>query len=280
MTEAVGTVPARATQPLWRFSFSGSMLRPLLAVLPPVAFLAGLVALWALLSAYGLIPAFVLPGPAAVGEVFVTQGHVLLRHAIATGSEALSGFVIGNIAAVLAACLLGFSQPLKDMFYPYALASRAIPIIVFTPVFVVVLGRGIAPIIGIVSFSVYFPTFLNMIRGLKSADADYYEMLHTFSASPLQRLRMIEFPAAMPYLFAALKVSASSAFISALVSEWIGANAGLGYLVVVSGQYFRLPLMWAAIFTAAAMTLTLLGLVHLAEHRLSRYTAHAPEMGQ
>lgn len=250
------------------------------SVLPPVLFLALLVAGWAAASANGLIPAYVLPAPGAIAGIFLTKGDALLRHAGATATEALSGFVIGNVAAILAACLLSFSQTLKEMFYPYALASRAIPIIVFTPVVVVLLGRGIPPIIAIVSFSVYFPTFLNMIRGLKAADADFYEMLHSYSATPLQRLCIIEFPVAMPYLFAALKVSASASFISALVSEWIGANQGLGYLVVVSGQYFRLPLMWAAIFCAAAMTLTLLGLVHLAEHLFGRYTAHAREVGQ
>jgi NitT/TauT family transport system permease protein len=252
---------------------------PLIQYGPPTAFVATVILLWSLLSRAGVIPAFLLPPPEAIGAEFIFNTEVLVRHGSITALEALSGFVIGNIAAIVGAAMLSSFPALRDALYPYALISRAIPIVVFTPVVVIMMGRGLPPIIAIVSFAVYFPTFLNMTRGLKSAEADYYEMLHTYSATPLQRLRMVEFPAAMPYLFAALKVSASSAFIAALVTEWIGSNVGLGYLVIVSSQYFRLPTMWAAIFTSSLLTLGLLGLVHLLEYALRRYTAAAPEIG-
>jgi NitT/TauT family transport system permease protein len=247
--------------------------------LPPAIFLVLLILAWDLLSRAGLIPSYILPSPTAIGYEFVANWHVLLKHATATTIEAVSGFLIGNIAAVVIAGLLTMSPILKEAFFPYALISRAIPIVVFTPVFVVMLGRGLPPILAIVSFSVYFPTFLNMMRGLNSVDADYDELLHTLSATPLQRLRLIQFPASMPFLFAALKVSASGAFISAVVTEWIGANIGLGYLVTDEAQYFKLPTMWAAIFTAAGLTLVLLGLVTLLERVLWRWTGTAKDLG-
>ena len=256
----------------------GRALRALLALLPPAVLLIGIVALWGVLSAYGLIPSYILPSPAAIGHEVETNRHVLLKHASATTLEAISGFLIGNTVAVIVAALFTMSPALKDAFLPYALMSRAVPIVVFTPLFVVLLGRGLPSIIAIVSFVVYFPTFLNMMRGLDAVDVDYRELLHTLSATPLQRLRLIEFPAAMPYLFAALKVSASGAFISALVTEWIGANTGLGYLVVVSSQFFKLPTMWAAIFTSALLTLALLGVVTLCERSLWRWTGLAKEL--
>ena len=256
----------------------GRALRALLALLPPAVLLIGIVALWGVLSAYGLIPSYILPSPAAIGHEVETNWHVLLKHASATTLEAISGFLIGNTVAVIVAALFTMSPALKDAFLPYALMSRAVPIVVFTPLFVVLLGRGLPSIIAIVSFAVYFPTFLNMMRGLDAVDVDYRELLHTLSATPLQRLRLIEFPAAIPYLFAALKVSASGAFISALVTEWIGANTGLGYLVVVSSQFFKLPTMWAAIFTSALLTLALLGIVTLCERSLWRWTGLAKEL--
>lgn len=247
------------------------------AVLPPAVCLLGLVLLWAAGSATGLIPFYFLPTPQAVALEFVNNTEVLVRHGAATLTEALAGFLIGNMTAIVAAAVLSSVPALRDMFYPYALVSRAIPIIVFAPVVVVLLGRGYPPIIAIVSFTVYFPTFLNMMRGLAAVEADLDELLHTFSASRRQRLFLVSFPTAVPYFFAALKISASSCFISALVTEWIGANVGLGYLVVVSSQYFKLASMWAAIFTSAGLTLTLLGLVHVLEHLCGRYTATAPE---
>ena len=256
-----------------------AMTRTTIGLLPPAIFLVVLVLLWAIGSAYGVVPNYLLPSPAAIFNEFVSNSRVLIKHASATALEALTGFAIGSIAGVVVATALTFSSVLREALYPYALVSRAIPFIVFTPLVVVLLGRGFPPIVAIVSFSVYFPTFLNMMRGLSAADADYHEMLHTMSATPLQRLRLVDFPVSMPYLFAALKVSASGAFISALVTEWIGADTGLGYLVVVSGQYFKLPTMWAAIFTSALLTLALLGAVTLAEKLLGRLTGAAREIG-
>lgn len=249
-------------------------------VLPPALFLVALVALWAAGANSGVIPHYLLPAPSVIAWEFVSNTGVLLRHGAATATEALGGFVIGSLAGLAAATAFSFSPTLRDAFYPYALLSRALPVVVFTPLVVVLLGRGMPPIIAIVAFTVYFPTFLGMMRGLNSADADYHEMLHTLSGSRLQRLWLIDFPAAMPYFFAALKVSASGAFISALIAEWVGSNVGLGYLVVVSSQYFKLPTMWAAIFTSALMTLALLGCVTVLERLLGRYTKTGDEGAQ
>lgn len=248
-------------------------------LLPPTTFLAIMVILWAIGSARGIIPNYLLPGPGAIAMEFTDNFGVLFKHARATAMEAVGGFAIGSVAGIVAACILSFSSALREAFYPYALLSRALPIIVFTPLVVVILGRGMPPIIAIVAFSVYFPTFLGMMRGLGAADADYHEMMHTLSASRLQRLWMVDVPVAMPFLFASLKISASGAFISALIAEWIGSNLGLGYLVIVSSQYFKLPTMWAAIFLSAFLTLGLLALVTLLEKSLGRLTAPTPEIG-
>ncbi|MCX5497788.1 ABC transporter permease [Kaistia dalseonensis] len=251
---------------------------PLGLILPPVLFTVALIAIWAALSAAGIIPRYILPSPEAIFNEFIKNYSVLTKHALYTISEALAGFVIGNCAAVLMAIVFSYSGLLKDAFYPFALISRAIPIIAFTPLLVIVLGRGLPPVIAVVSISVYFPAFLNMIRGLASADVDYHEMMHTLSASRWQRLRIVDWPASIPYLFAALKVSASAAFIGAIVAEWIGANKGLGYLVVISGQYFKLPTLWAAIIVAAGLTLILLAIVVLVERMLHRWTATATDL--
>lgn len=247
-------------------------------ILPPVLFVAALVGVWAVLSAAGVIPKYILPAPGAVFGEFVKNYAVLAKHAAFTTGEAVAGFLLGNAVAVLMAILFSYSPLMKDSFYPFALVSRAIPIVAFTPLLVIMLGRGLPPVIAVVAIAVYFPAFLNMMRGLTSADVDYHEMLHTLSASRWQRLKMVDLPASMPYLFAALKVSASAAFICAIVAEWIGANVGLGYLVVISAQYFKLPTLWAAIIVAALLTLALLGIVVLVERWLHRWTAAPSEL--
>ncbi len=251
---------------------------PLGMILPPALFVAALVGLWGVLSAVGVIPRYILPAPGAILDEFVKNHAVLTKHALTTVGEALAGFVIGNAAAVAMAIAFSYSALLKDAFYPFALISRAVPIIAFTPLLVIVLGRGLPPVIAVVAIAVYFPAFLNMMRGLASADVEYHEMLHTLSASRWQRLKIVDWPASLPFLFAALKVSASAAFIAAIVAEWIGANQGLGYLVVISSQYFKLPTLWAAIIVAAVLTLLLLAIVVIVERLLHRWTATATEL--
>lgn len=232
---------------------------------PAAIFVALGIAAWSWLSAHGVIPRYLLPSPQALLAVIGSDGEALLRHGAATVQEALGGFILGNVVAIAASLLFAASTPVRACLYPLALASRAVPIVAITPLLVILLGRGMLPIIVVVAISVSFPTLLNMLRGLRSADVEYHELLHTLAASRWQRLRIIELPACLPFLFAALKVGASTAFIGAIVGEWIGANAGLGYLIVISGNYFKIPMMWAAITVSATFTLLLVAAVTLAE---------------
>jgi NitT/TauT family transport system permease protein len=234
-------------------------------LLPPAVLIGALIALWAWMSAHGVIPAYLLPAPLALLKALGTNASELLRHGTATTVEALGGFAIGSGLGVVAAILLASSRWLRQSFFPLALASQAVPIAAITPLIVLLIGRGLPAILTVVSIAAFFPMLINMTRGLREADVSYHELLHSLSATGAQRLRMIELPAALPYLFAALKVSASASFITAIVGEWIGSNVGLGYLIVISGQYFKIPTLWAAVLVAAVLTLTLVGLVALAE---------------
>jgi NitT/TauT family transport system permease protein len=230
-------------------------------VLPPALCAALLLAAWAYLTGRGIIPRYLLPSPQAIGKELTTHTAVLARHAGVTLEEALGGFAIGNAAAVALSLVFAWSAPVRRALYPLALATRAVPIVAVTPLLVIAFGYGIAPIVAVVAISVYFPTLLNMVRGLQSADVEYQELLHVLSASRLQRLCLIELPASLPYLFAALKVGASTAFISAIVGEWIGSGRGLGFLIVESGYHFRLATLWSAVAIAGLLTLLTIGLV-------------------
>lgn len=235
------------------------------AIMPPVILVIAILALWAWMSARGFIPNYLLPAPTRLLSTIVTQASVLLRHGLATTTEALGGFAIGSLVGVVVSILLASSRRLRDCFFPLALASQAVPIAAITPLIVLLIGRGLPAILTLVAITAFFPVLINMTRGLRVADVGYYELLHSLSASRFQRLRMIELPAALPYLFAALKVAAAASFINAIVGEWIGSNVGLGYLIVISGQYFKIPMLWAAVVVTSALTLILVGVVSLTE---------------
>jgi NitT/TauT family transport system permease protein len=237
-----------------------------------------LLAVWAWAAQSGVMPRWFLPAPGAIAYEFVGNTTVLWKHTKITAVEAIGGCLLGSAAGIAAALAMSGSSVLREIFYPYALASRAMPLVVFTPIIVVMLGRGSMPIILIVGISTYFPVFLGMMRGLSQTNTERMELLHSFSATPQQIMWKIRFPSSIPYLFTALKLSASASFINTIVTEWIASNAGLGYLVMVSGQYFKLATMWAAIVIAAMMTLLLLAVITGLERLAVRYTSLATEI--
>jgi NitT/TauT family transport system permease protein len=244
------------------------------AFAPPALVLLGLVALWAVLAAWSIIPRYLLPTPGALLHALITDTDLLFKRGAYTAQEAWTGLLLGNLTAVAAAIGFAFSAPLRRCLYPMALVSRAVPMIAIVPLLVIALGYGMTPIITMVAISTFFPTLLNMVRGLHSADVAYHELLHTLSASRLQRLRMVDLPAALPYLFAALKVGASGCFVGALVGEWAGANAGLGglgYLIEMSSYHFRLDMLWAGVVVAVLLTLCTLAAITLAERIFTRW---------
>jgi ABC-type nitrate/sulfonate/bicarbonate transport system permease component len=234
-------------------------------LIPPLFGFAALLVLWQLLSDAGVVKKYVVPSPTAIANATSDNWSVLLRHAGHTTEEALLGFVIGNAIAIGLAMLFVYSRLARRSLYPIALTSRAVPIVAIVPVLVLWLGNTMAPRIFIASVVVFFPTLINMVRGLRSVDAEVNELFDSLSASTWQRLVKVRLPASLPYLFAALKIGAASCFIGAVVAEWIGANVGLGYLIVVSGYEFRVPVLWAAIVVAAALTLAMFALVALLE---------------
>lgn len=242
-------------------------------LLPPLCGLVALIGLWQLFSEASLIKRYVLPSPATIAVAIADNWVVLVRHAGHTVEEAVLGFVIGNTVAVALAMLFVYSRLARRSLYPLALVTRSVPIIAVVPVLILWLGDTMAPRIFIAAVVVFFPTLINMVRGLRSVDSEVTELLDSLSATAWQRLVKVRLPASLPYLFAALKIAAGACFIGAIVAEWVGATAGLGYLIVVSGYEFRVPELWAAVIIAALLTLAAFGLVALAERVATPWVA-------
>jgi NitT/TauT family transport system permease protein len=238
---------------------------------PPLMIILGVLAAWQIASSTGLVKEFVLPGVFTVIGAWFSDWALILKHARPTLIEALLGFAIGNTAAIALAVLFVHSNLAERGLFPVALGYRSVPLIALTPVLVLAMGNGMEPKIFIASMSCFFVTLVNMMRGLRSVDVEAAELMHSLSANWWQVLTKLRWPASMPFLFTALKLGAGSAFLGALVAEWVGSTEGLGYLIVLSSYQFHIPTMWATIFTASALALTGFFLVSLVERRVTRW---------
>jgi NitT/TauT family transport system permease protein len=217
------------------------------------------------------VPEFLIPAPSQVARSLVEEWPALQRNTGATLVESIGGFIAGNGVAILLAVLFVHSKPTERTLYPIAVAIRTVPIIAIAPILVLLFGNGYAPKIIIAALISFFPTLVNMVRGLESVESSALELMRVLSASPAQVFWKLRVPSSLPFLFAALKIAATSCVIGAIVSEWIGADTGLGYLITISTFEFRTGLLYAAMVVGSAMALALFGAVVVAERLIVRW---------
>ena len=240
-------------------------------VLLPLLVIAGLVLVWDIVIRVFSVPDYVVPTPGAVGQALVKERARLLDNAMPTIVESVGGFALGNLVAIAAALAFVHSKALERALYPVAVAVRTLPVVAIAPIFVLLLGNGYAPKIAIAALITFFPTLVNMVEGLESADPQALELMHVLSASKTEIFRYVRWPSSLPYLFSAMRIASTSSVLGALVAEWIGTNKGLGYLIVLTTYDFRTALLYAAMVVTSAIALAFFFLVSLVEWLLVRW---------
>lgn len=243
-------------------------------VLPALG-IGGLVLLWwAVIVAFGVKP-FIAPTPWAVLETLYDKRDVLLANLLPTALEAAGGFVLGNLAAIAIATVFVHNKTLQDIFFPVVLMFNAVPLVAKAPVLVLIMGNGMEPKITIAALVCFFPTLVNMVRGLESVNPQAMELMRVLSASKTEvffRLRLLN---ALPYLFSALRIAASMCVIGAVVGEWVGATVGIGAMILQATFNFDSPLLYAAIVMSASLSGLFFLLVTLVERWVIRWQPEA-----
>ena len=241
----------------------------------PALGIVGLIALWWLvIVAFGVKP-FIAPTPWAVLETLYAKRDVLLDNLLPTAFEAAGGFVLGNLAAIAVATVFVHNKTLQDIFFPVVLMFNAVPLVAKAPVLVLIMGNGVEPKITIAALVCFFPTLVNMVRGLESVNPQAMELMRVLSASKTEiffRLRLLN---ALPYLFSALRIAASMCVIGAVVGEWVGATVGIGAMILQATFNFDSPLLYAAIVMSATLSGLFFLLVTLAERWVIRWQPEA-----
>jgi ABC-type nitrate/sulfonate/bicarbonate transport system permease component len=199
------------------------------------------------------IPHWKLPAPSAIATELVLSRGLLMRHTWVTSQEVLIGFGAALVIGVGVAVLIGYSRTFQRVVYPLVISSQAIPIIVIAPLLLIWVGYGLAPKIIIVVMISFFPIVVNTVDGLKAVDPDMISLMRTLGASRWQVFRKVQVPTSLPYLFSGAKIAVTVSVIGAVIGEWVGANAGLGYLTKMSVPLFQTARSFAAIVILALM---------------------------
>jgi NitT/TauT family transport system permease protein len=237
----------------------------------PVAGIAALIATWAALVYLFKVPTFVAPSPQLVLATLVGKFGILMTNLLPTAIEAISGFLLGNAAAIVIATVFVHKKSMEQAFFPVVVLINTIPVVAKAPILVLLLGNGMEPKIAIAALICFFPTLVNMVRGLESVNPQSLELMKVLSASKSEIFFKLRMPNALPYLFSALKIAASTAVIGAIVGEWIGSTTGIGALIIQSTYNFDSAMLYATVIVGSAFSVAFFLVITLAERLVVRW---------
>lgn len=248
-----------------RITGLAKMLRRFL--LPTIAILACLI-LWEVLAVFTRIPAYLLPQPSNVIVALVQNFPFLMGHAWVTTVEIVLGFLLSIAIGIPIAMAIVGSRWIEDAVYPLLVLSQAVPKVALAPLLLVWIGFGIETKVVVAVLIAFFPVVIGAAVGFKSVPQ---EMVHLGRSMGLTGARMftkIRLPYALPSIFGGLKVSITLAVVGAVVGEFVGADRGLGYLILLYSGQLEMALMFAAIFVLVAIGIVSFAIVQFAERAL------------
>jgi NitT/TauT family transport system permease protein len=245
---------------------------PLRIVLPIIVLVFGLVA-WELVVRINDIQPYVLPGPWLILTTLVADWGVLWQSLLVTLLTTLEGFVCAAVGGIALALLFNQSRLLEYSLFPYAIILQVTPVIAIAPLLLIYLPQQTAVVVcaWIVAF---FPVLSNTALGLNSVDRNLAGLFQLYHASPMQTLRYLKLPAALPYILGGLRIAGGLSLIGAVVAEIAagsaGAGSGLAYRIAESGYRLNIPRMFAALLLLSAAGIVIYALLALVSHLVLR----------
>jgi len=217
----------------------------------------GLLVIWQALVSLTGVESFILPGPLAVARALVARWSLLAENAGVTILEILLGLAFGSLLGAASALLIAAFRPARDWLLPVLVVSQAIPVFALAPLLVLWFGYGLASKVAMATLIIYFPVTAAFYDGLKRTEPGWLDLARTMGGSRLAVLRVIRIPAALPALASGLRVATAVAPIGAVVGEWVGSSAGLGYMMLHANARLQIDVMFAALFVLAVFAVLL-----------------------
>src|ERR1700710_866546 len=224
--------------------------------LTPLAGVACFLLVWQIFVVAWGVPAYLLPSPSAIGYAFINQLPLLLSNGWVTVYEMLAGYALAVAIAIPLAIAITSSRRFNQLVMPTMLFFQIIPKVAIAPLFLVWFGVGPTPKILVAFLISFFPIVIDAAVGLRSMSLEMTDLARSMGASRMQVFAQFRLPTSLPYLFSGLKVAATLAIAGTVVGEFVGADKGLGYLLLTTNSNMETSLMFATI-----VALTIIGLV-------------------
>jgi NitT/TauT family transport system permease protein len=250
--------------------------------------LVPLALLWEGGKALFAIPSYKLPHLHEIFGDFLRRGAggelwlwIMAQNAAYTALEGLVGFVVGGVAGLALGVAFAHSRLLERGLLPYVIASQTVPILAIAPMVVVWLGTSWVSKAVIAAYLTFFPVTINMLRGLRAVDPEALALMRALAATPRQVFLRLRVPASLPYLFTALRISATISVVGAIIGELpVGSRYGMGVVIINAAQYYnwRPANLWAAILVSALLGIAFYHAVVAVERRVIRWKPAVPAL--
>ena len=241
---------------------------------PPLLFGLAVLALWEAGVRLLGVPSIILPAPSAIGLRLATSIPTLTADFFQTIRGVLAGYFIGSAAGLIVAILIDRSGFLQRGLLPLGNLVSALPIVGVAPIMVMWFGFDWQSKAAVVVIMTFFPMLVNASAGLSSTGAMERDLMKTYAADYRQTLLKLRLPAALPFVFNALKINTTLAMIGAIVAEFFGTpTVGMGFRISTEVGHLSIDMVWATIVVAAVTGSAFYGLIALVERRATFWHA-------
>ncbi|MBV9428655.1 MAG: ABC transporter permease [Bradyrhizobiaceae bacterium] len=234
-------------------------------VAQPIAALVIFVMLWELVCRIFHVPTYLVPAPSAIFTDTAQLSGPVVMHTLATGETVLLGFAASVLISLPLAVLITASPVIANAIYPLLVLTQSIPKVALAPILVVIFGSNELPRVVVTFLVAFFPLVLSIAAGITAVPPELIELGRACKANYWRELWRIRLPYAVPFVFSGLKAAITLSVVGAVVGEFVNADRGLGYLIVTSTAFFRVPLAWGALVLLSLMGIVLFQAVVIVE---------------
>lgn len=242
--------------------------KPMADIGPALGLMAVVLLVWELMIRIFNVPNFVLPAPTAIVQSLIDSRGQLLSAARFTAAEVLLGFVLAAATGIVVALVIVRFERFGRALYPLIVLFQNVPKVALAPIFILWFGYDLAPKVLLIVVIAFFPVAIDMLAGLQSVEPSFVSLMKSVGASRTKILLRVRIPHSLPHLFAGLKVAITFSVIGAIVGEFSGANAGLGYVIQFASTQLDTPLIFSALLVVSVLGLLFYYIVEFAERLL------------
>jgi NitT/TauT family transport system permease protein len=260
--KVIASAPANpvAASPLRR-----QLARWLTEIALPVGAMLGCLALWEVACRVFGIPGYLVPAPSAIWRETLQVAGPVVGHTLATTETVLLGFIASLVVSLPLAVMITASPLIANAVYPLLVVTQSIPKVALAPILVVIFGSNELPRVVVTFLVAFFPLVLSIAAGITAVPPELIELGRACKASRWRELWRIRLPYAVPFVFSGLKAAITLSVVGAVVGEFVNADRGLGYLIVTSTAFFKVPLAWGALLLLSALGIVLFQAVVIVE---------------